>query len=85
MYAHVTLYGRHAIARGSSLHHIDLFIATHTSYLAIVLDANEQAPSVGVRKCRERARNLARIGDLIFEILLLVFALGDETVYHGSN
>ena len=42
-------------------------------------------PSVGVGKCREGARNLAYIGDLVFEILLLVFALGDESVKHDKN
>ena len=81
MDAHAALHRRHTIERRGSLDHIDLFIATHTGYLAIVLHANEQSATVGIGKSRERTRNLARIGDLILEILLLMFALGDEMVY----
>ena len=77
---HVTRNGWHAIHRGRRLDHVDFFIATHTRYLAIILDTDEQAPSVGIGKRREGARNLACIGDFVFEILLLVFALGDEMV-----
>ncbi len=80
MDAHATLHRRHTVHRSGSLDHVDLLVATHTGYLTIVLDANEQASSVGIGKSREGARNLARIGDLILEILLLVFALGDEVV-----
>ena len=78
MDAHATLHRRHTVHRSGSLDHIDLFVATHTSNLAIVLDTNQQTPSIGVGKSREGARNLAHIGDLILEILLLMFALGDE-------
>ena len=81
----MTLHGWNTIKRGGSLDHIDLFIAAHTSYLAIVLHTNEQPPAVGIGKSRQCARNLARIGDLILEILLLMFALGDEVMNHGSN
>ena len=75
--AHAALYGRGAIEGGSSLNHINLFIATYASYLTIVLHANEQTAPVGIGKCREGARNLACIGDFILEILLLVFAFSD--------
>ena len=80
MDAHATLHRRHTVHRGSSLDHIDFFVAAHTGNLTIILDTNEQAATVGVGKRREGARNLAHIGDLVLEILLLVFALGDEMV-----
>ena len=80
MDAHAALYGRGAIHGGGGLDHIDLFFAAHTGNLPIVLDADEQTATVGVGKRREGARYLACIGDLVLEILLLMFALGDETV-----
>ena len=80
MYAHVALHRGYAIERGSGLNHIDLFIAAHTGNLAIVFHTNEQPPAFGIGKSRQGTRNLARIGDLILEILLLMFALGDEVV-----
>ena len=84
MDAHATLHGRHTVHRGSSLDHIELFIAAHTGNLTIVLDSDEQSAPIRIGKRREGARNLARIGDLILEILLLMFALSDEMVEHGS-
>ena len=80
MDAHATLHRRHTVHRSGSLDHIDLFVATHTGNLAIVLDTDEQSAPVSIGKSREGARNLARIGDLILEILLLMFALSDEIV-----
>ena len=85
MHAHVALHRGYAIERGSGLDHIDLFIAAHTGNLAIVLHTNEQPPAFGIGKSRQCTRNLARIGDLILEILLLMFALGDEVMNHGLN
>ena len=85
MHAHMALHRRHTIQCGGSLDHIDLFIAAHTGNLAIVLHTNEQSATIRISKRREGARNLAHIGDLILEILLLVFALGDEVMNHGSN
>ena len=79
-YAHATRYRRHAVECCCGLDHVDLLIAAHTGYLAIVLHTNEQTAAVGIGKGREGARNLAHIGDLVLEILLLVFALGDEMV-----
>ena len=84
MDAHAALHRRHTVHRSSGLDHIDLFVATHTGYLAIVLDTDEQSAPVSIGKSREGACNLARIGDLILEILLLMFALSDEMVEHGS-
>ena len=80
MHGHVARYGRHTINGCSSLHHVYLFIAAHTGNLAIVLHADEQSSTFRIGKSRQSARNLARIGDFILEILLLVFALGDEVV-----
>ena len=51
-YAHTALHRRHAVERGGSLNHIDLFIAAHTGNLAIVLHTNEQSTSIGVGKRR---------------------------------
>ena len=83
VYTHMTLHRRHTIECRGSLDHIDLLIAAHTGNLAIVFHANEQSASIRISKRRERTRNLARIGDLILEILLLMFALGDEVMNHG--
>ncbi len=83
MHGHVARYGRYTVNGCSSLHHVYLFIAAHTGNLSIVLHADEQSPTFRIGKSRQSARNLARIGDLILEILQLVFALGDEVVKHG--
>ena len=80
MDTHTALHRGQAIHRSGSLDHIDFLFAAHTSYLTIVLDPNEQTTTISVSKRREGARDFAHIGDLILEILLLMFALGDEMV-----
>ena len=77
---------RHALL-GSAIHlscrldHINLLIAAHAGYIAIVLHADEQMAAAVVGKSGDRACDLAGIGNLVLEVLMLVLTLGNKVLY----
>ena len=75
---YVARHGWVAPQFAGSLHHIHLLFAPHAGYAAVVLDADEQASAVGVGKGGEAVSNLADVGNLVLEVLLLMLALCDE-------
>ena len=62
----------------SRIDHVDLLVATHAGYRPIVANTDEQSSAIGIGEGRDAMGNLAHGGYLVFEILLLMFALGDE-------
>ena len=46
--------------------------------MTVVAHANKQTASIGISKSRHRLSQLAGIGNMVLEILLLVLALTDK-------
>ena len=61
--------------------HVDFLIAAHAGDIAVVFHANEQVSAAVVGKRRYRAGDFAGIGNLVLEILMLVFALFNKILY----
>ena len=80
-------YGRLAIQLGRSLHHVQFLVHADPAHRAVVLDSDEESPSVGVRKGNQRPRNLAAVVDAGFEVLLLVLPFRDHSkdVRHATK
>lgn len=72
---------RAAVHLRRRLDHVNLFLAAHTGDIAVVFHADEQVASAVVGKGGNRAGNLAGIGNLVLEVLMLVFALGNKVLY----
>ena len=70
-----------AIHLSSRLNHVDFLVATHSGNVAVVLDADEQVTAAVVGKGGYRAGYLARIGNLILEVLMLMLALENQVLY----
>ena len=68
---------RAAIHGGGLLHHIDFLIGTDPGNATVVLDADKEASAVVVGKRGYAPGDLAGIGDLVLEVLMLVLALVD--------
>ena len=63
------------------LDHVDFLLASHPGDVAVVLHADEQMATAIVGKGSNGARNLAGIGNLVLEILMLMLALKDKVLY----
>ena len=70
-----------AVHLGRCLDHVDFLLAAHAGDVAIVLHTDEQMAAAVVGKGGYRAGYLAGIGNLVLEILMLVFALEDKVLY----
>ena len=60
------------------MHHKNLLFRADTRKMPVIAHTNEQASTIGIGKSRHRFRQLAGIGNTIFEVLLLVLAFTDE-------
>ena len=63
------------------LNHVDFLLATHPGDVAVVLHADEQMAAAVVGKGGNGAGYLTCVGNLVFEVLVLVFALKYKVLY----
>ena len=78
---HFTIYLRFAVKFCGSLDHVNLLFRANSGNLAVILYSYEQSSPVRVGECGKGFSDLASIGNLEFEILLLVFSLCNSGVY----
>ena len=77
----VDFHFRCTVAAGCGLNHIDVLLGAYAGYGAVVFYAYEETAAVVVGEGGYGAGYLAGIGNLEFEVLMLVFPLVDEALY----